>query len=349
MALAERGRQYAIYLDGGQQASLSLALPAGAWRAEWVNTKTGQVDKSEDFKHDGGTRTLASPAYSEDIALRIRNTEQDRAAPRIESVAAVGDRAVQVRFSEKVAKDAAVTARNYTINHDVSITGATLAPDGRTVALATSPLAQGVSYRLVVRNVADRASPANTISADSGMDFQYDGWSFHRAVNLGGQAVMIDGHGWDGGDAPGVSFTGSSFDDQSVALNPPADAGRATMIRCSIWNNRGSNVTLKNLPAGTYRVHLYLWEDNVSQTFDISVNGNRVRQGYVSGAAGHWERLGPWVVSVTDGTITLQCSPGDANLSGIELWRLSSPQKSEKEKASTASASQKNQAGSRCV
>ena len=80
VALAERGRQYAIYLDGGQQANLSLALPAGTWRAEWVNTKTGQVDKGEDFKHDGGTRTLASPAYTEDIALRLRNTASPKSA-----------------------------------------------------------------------------------------------------------------------------------------------------------------------------------------------------------------------------------------------------------------------------
>ncbi len=78
VALAEQGRQYAIYLDGGQQANLSLALPAGTWRAEWVNTKTGQVDKSEDFQHDGGPRTLASPAYNEDIALRLRHTASSR-------------------------------------------------------------------------------------------------------------------------------------------------------------------------------------------------------------------------------------------------------------------------------
>ena len=346
VALAEQGRQYAIYLDGGQQASLSLTLPAGAWRAEWVNTRTGQIDKGEDFKHDGGPRTLASPAYSQDIALRLRNTEPDRTAPRLESVAAVADQAVRVCFSEKVTTDSAVTTRNYTINHDVSVTGAAPAADGRTVTLTTSPLTQGVSYRLAVRNITDRASPANPIAADSGMDFQYDGWSFYRAVNLGGAAVTIDGNRWDAGGAPGVSFAGSSFDDQSVALHPPTDAGRATMIRNSIWNNRGSNVTLKDLPAGTYKVYLYVWEDNVSQTFDISLNGSRVRQGYSSGAAGHWERLGPWRVDVTNGTIALQCSPGDANLSGIELWRLSSAQESESEKATAVPASQTSGVGS---
>lgn len=184
-------------------------------------------------------------------------------------------------------------------------------------------------YRLAVRNITDRASPANTIAADNGMDFQCDGWSFYRAVNLGGGAVTIDGNRWDAGGAQGVSFAGSSFDDPSVALHPPTDASRAAMVHSSVWNSRGSNVTLKDLPAGRYKVYLYVWEDNVSQTFDISINGSGVRQAYISGAAGHWERLGPWKVDVTNGTILLQCSPGDANLSGIEVWRLSSHPRSE--------------------
>jgi len=71
-ALADPGRQYAIYLDGGEQANLAIALPSGTYRAEWVNTRTGKVDKRETFKHTGGDRALVSSPYSEDIALRIR-------------------------------------------------------------------------------------------------------------------------------------------------------------------------------------------------------------------------------------------------------------------------------------
>jgi hypothetical protein len=71
-ALVEPGKTYAIYVRGGTQAALEVEMPAGKYRAEWVNTKTGTVDKTEDFEHTGGTRTLASPAYREDIALRIR-------------------------------------------------------------------------------------------------------------------------------------------------------------------------------------------------------------------------------------------------------------------------------------
>jgi hypothetical protein len=71
-ALVAAGRTYAIYVHGGTQATLDLALPAGKYRAEWINTKTGAVDKNEDFEHGGGTKQLASPPYQEDIALRVR-------------------------------------------------------------------------------------------------------------------------------------------------------------------------------------------------------------------------------------------------------------------------------------
>jgi len=54
-----------------EPVALGVDLPAGAYRAEWVNTLTGDVDKEERFRHGGGTRTLTSPAYAEDIALRL--------------------------------------------------------------------------------------------------------------------------------------------------------------------------------------------------------------------------------------------------------------------------------------
>jgi hypothetical protein len=72
-ALSEPGRQYAIYLFGGGSARLELDLPKGAYKAEWVSPKTGKVDQAEDFTHPGGRRVIASPEYSEDISLRVRN------------------------------------------------------------------------------------------------------------------------------------------------------------------------------------------------------------------------------------------------------------------------------------
>jgi hypothetical protein len=86
--LAAPGRVYALYLHHGRQpsgrgakysvdatprsAQIGLDLPAGSYRAEWIDTKTGKTSKREDFSHAGGPQTLVSPQYAEDIALRLR-------------------------------------------------------------------------------------------------------------------------------------------------------------------------------------------------------------------------------------------------------------------------------------
>lgn len=75
-ALADSGRAYAIYVSAGEQANFMLELPAGRYNAEWINTKTGSIDRDEQFVHEDGIRQLESPAYSEDIALRIKRSDR---------------------------------------------------------------------------------------------------------------------------------------------------------------------------------------------------------------------------------------------------------------------------------
>ncbi len=70
-ALAEIGQVYAIYVNGGTRAELELDLPGNSYQAEWINTKSGQIEKTERFSHGGGIRTVTSPVYADDIALRI--------------------------------------------------------------------------------------------------------------------------------------------------------------------------------------------------------------------------------------------------------------------------------------
>ena len=69
--LVEAGKQYAVHVVGGERTDLTIDLPAGRYRAEWINTKTGKTDKHEDIKSAGSTWTLHSPTYQDDIALRI--------------------------------------------------------------------------------------------------------------------------------------------------------------------------------------------------------------------------------------------------------------------------------------
>jgi len=70
-ALVEPGRAYAVYVRGRGPINLAVALPAGSYQAEWVDTKTGRIAKTEALDHDHGEKTLRSPDFSEDVALRI--------------------------------------------------------------------------------------------------------------------------------------------------------------------------------------------------------------------------------------------------------------------------------------
>jgi hypothetical protein len=69
--LSEPGRAWAIYVPGGTQAELDLNLPAGGYHAEWLSPLSGGVLERQDFRHEGGSRTVRSPEYAEDIALRV--------------------------------------------------------------------------------------------------------------------------------------------------------------------------------------------------------------------------------------------------------------------------------------
>lgn len=146
---------------------------------------------------------------------------------------------------------------------------------------------------------------------------------FFRGLNLNGPPVVIDGQQWEGKDSKNYECPDKAFENQNVPLVPETDQQRALMLRSSRWG--GNQVTLKNVPTGRYSVFLYVWEDNDPETFSIALNGREVLKQYRSGPAGHWERLGPWFVTIKggakDGELRITSKGGAANFSGIEVWR----------------------------
>jgi hypothetical protein len=71
-ALSEPGRAYAIYIHGGPKGGLSLRLPAGRYRAEWLDTISGRIANTQELEARGEPVKLAAPEYRDDVALRIR-------------------------------------------------------------------------------------------------------------------------------------------------------------------------------------------------------------------------------------------------------------------------------------
>jgi hypothetical protein len=75
-ALMEEGKQYAAYFRDPDDAtarslSLSVALPAGRYRIEWVDVLSGRAIKRERVKSPG-VITITSPEFQREIALSIR-------------------------------------------------------------------------------------------------------------------------------------------------------------------------------------------------------------------------------------------------------------------------------------
>jgi len=69
--LSSLGRQYTVYLDGNGPAELKLELPKGRYSGGWIDVLSGDAARKESFEHPGGSKVLASPEFTEGIALRL--------------------------------------------------------------------------------------------------------------------------------------------------------------------------------------------------------------------------------------------------------------------------------------
>ncbi len=59
-------------LDGAEQRlTLQVDLPAGSWNVSWVSPASGRVEKRDRLRHPGGSVSIESPAYREDVAVKI--------------------------------------------------------------------------------------------------------------------------------------------------------------------------------------------------------------------------------------------------------------------------------------
>ena len=132
---------------------------------------------------------------------------------------------------------------------------------------------------------------------------------------------MIDGRTWLAGTSSDLAIGGgTTLCNQAVTLTPATDANRATMIRCSITGT-APDISVVNIANGMYDVYVYIWEDDTPSTFSMSVQAGQVFIPTVnSGAAGSWQRIGPYTVSVTGGWFSIDSFGGQANFSGLEFY-----------------------------
>lgn len=162
--------------------------------------------------------------------------------------------------------------------------------------------------------------PADFVPAPAGP------WVFQRAVNVNGKAIELDGQRWEDDGAPDFACHGKALATPEVKPQPAADPDRAAMLT-SFRFSRNLEAEFQRLPAGTYAMFAHIFEDNRSEKLDFRLAGRLMHRGYATGDAGRWQRLGPWVARIADGSLELTAEGGAANLAGIELWKLNGPEK----------------------
>ncbi|RSK25213.1 PKD domain-containing protein [Hymenobacter metallilatus] len=195
-------------------------------------------------------------------------------------------------------------------------------------------------FSLVVKDNAGASSTADLVSITvnpQGPPPPTGTYAFYRAVNLGGGALTLDGNAWSGTPAPNFTTNGTFFSNSNVPLLPATDAARTSMIRSSAYSLTSLSATMSSVPAGSYRVWAYVWEDNNAEIFSLALNGQTVQTNYNSGPAGTWRKLGPFDVTVSTGQLQLTTSGGTCNLSGLEVWQASGTPAARPLAASTAS------------
>lgn len=69
--LAEKGKQYAIYIENPTGATIQLQLPDGTYRTEWINPITGILEAGTSMTATDGELEINCPP-GEDYALKVR-------------------------------------------------------------------------------------------------------------------------------------------------------------------------------------------------------------------------------------------------------------------------------------
>jgi hypothetical protein len=193
-------------------------------------------------------------------------------------------------------------------------------PVSQSFAAAASPAAA---------EPAASSSPARSPTPDLPDPLLPPTFRFFRGINLGGAPEIIGGRSWLG-DAQAraeglLTPDAAPVTDSDDPLSPPTDPSTARMLQTTVYTV-GSGQLRIILPVqnGTYAVYVYLVENYQSgyRSLDIAVEGNPGHKGW-SAPRGGWERLGPYVVAVADGSLDIDigATSGEPSTAGLVIFR----------------------------
>ncbi|MBL7112671.1 MAG: T9SS type A sorting domain-containing protein [Bacteroidales bacterium] len=153
---------YEIYRDTTQEATTLYATAGNV--TEFADNSCTENQTFYYRVKAKNTLGLLSGEYSNEVSA---TTGTDLTRPKVAYVTSRGENpGIFVEFTEKLDQTSAEDIANYSIDQSVTVTGATLALDQKTVILATSGLSEQ-TYTLTLNGIKDLAAIPNVIFTDT--------------------------------------------------------------------------------------------------------------------------------------------------------------------------------------
>lgn len=307
--LGSPGEAYGIYLRGGSQANLVVNLPAGTYRGRWIDPRSGTVSANvAEFTHGGGSRTLASPAYGEDVALMIFGGSLPPPEVRLTSPV----------YQTVAAADSSITLTAEAQLVNGTLTGVEFLDGSEVLGMDTVP---PFTLTLDTMKKGSHVFRARAVASDGRQAFSPPVkcilmGSYHAGVNLNGPEVSLNGQLWTSNAdalASGMVLTNTQVatTDPVLPLYPAPDSPTQSLVSSQVLrlNDTNNPELAVDYPVsnGTYDVFFSLVEGQAAYSRDMRVliEGEIVAREIGDMALGEWVNYGPYRSTVTDGTLSL--------------------------------------------
>jgi hypothetical protein len=138
-------------------------------------------------------------------------------------------------------------------------------------------------------------------------------------ININGPAVTVGGVSFAAETGSGLAITGG-LREAGKDVSQVAASAEERVLLSTVVANYPTGPTLLQLPvaAGDYRVYLHHWEDNEPMNFGLQLEQSVIPP-QSTGSTNTWNRIGPYPVHVTDGSLTITVTGGHAMLGAIEV------------------------------
>jgi hypothetical protein len=145
--------------------------------------------------------------------------------------------------------------------------------------------------------------------------------AFVRAVNLNGPAVTSGAQALQASADAGVVYSGAKFQN-AVTLLPATDTGTTTLLHSGfVLGNASATWPVVN---GKYWAYAWLVSDLTTNAGQLMLQGNPtdpfVSTYNAQNSTFAWARIGPYAVTVVDGSLKLT-GTGTVNVAGVELYQ----------------------------